>query len=278
MRRFLCKNLASSLLLVLAACNGGDLGLSTGGDQSGDLGGDGGGTPGGAGAVPLATAPYLALEIASGNLTPLASAPDLDDNAWTEERILFRRVSASGQDQFLMAVFELTQAQWLALGGSAVWSSVPTSVVGSAAIDDARPAFAVSYDDAQALVAGYQAARGVSLGVPTASQWAAAAGSATWAWGDDDERDTVDAFAAVRETTSPDRGAEPVGTRSATSGLYDLHGNVWEWTSPGEELRGGSWYDSLIQARSANGISASDVGFTSATRHALFGVRLILRP
>jgi Sulfatase-modifying factor enzyme 1 len=272
------KHLALLGFLLLAACNGGDLGLSTGGDQSGDLGGDGGGDGGTPPAVPLATSPYLALDLATGGITPLASAPDLDDATWRTSRMLFRRISPSGQEQFLLAVFEVTQAQWLALGGSDLWSSVPTSVVGSSAVADDRPAFALSHDDAAALAAGYQSARGVNLGLPTASQWAAAAGSGTWAWGEDSERTTVESFAAVRETTSPDRGAEPVGERDATGGLYDLHGNVWEWTSPGTELRGGSWYDSLAQARSANGISASEVGFTSATRHALFGVRLTLRP
>ena len=51
-----------------------------------------------------------------------------------------------------------------------------------------------------------------------------------------------------------------------------MAGNVWELTSLGS-LRGGSWHDTVFQARSANRLAIA-----STTPHALVGVRPILIP
>lgn len=262
--------IALTTLLVLAGCSG-DAGLSTdGGDASGDLAGEDG-------AIGLATSDYIVLDIGSGRLTALASAPDLSAAVNRTDRIVFRRV---GSD-LLIAVFEVTQAQWLALGGFATWSGIDTAVVGASATGDDLPAFALSYDEVSDTLSAYGSSSGVELDLPSNTEWRRAcdAGSSDFHWGNSLDRDVVRRYALTHDTNDGSIGPWAVGSAEPNGyGIYDIHGNVCELTAGGGSLRGGAWHQPTYAGRSGNTVDTNARGLVSHSEHALIGARLVLRP
>lgn len=123
----------------------------------------------------------------------------------------------------------------------------------------------VSWDDAQAYIAWLSAKTGRKYRLPTEAEWeyAARAGSSTryW-WGDEHGKGRANCTDCGVQWGG--KSASPVGSfKPNPYGLYDVHGNVWEWTAdcwnpsysgaPGDGtpwlrgdcisrvLRGGSW-------------------------------------
>jgi formylglycine-generating enzyme required for sulfatase activity len=123
----------------------------------------------------------------------------------------------------------------------------------------------VSWDDAQQYVSWLSAKTGKKYRLPTEAEWeyAARAGTATrfW-WGEAQEKGRANCADCGGQWGG--KSASPVGSFEANPyGLYDVHGNVWEWTedcwnpsysgAPGDGtprlrgdciarvLRGGSW-------------------------------------
>jgi len=178
---------------------------------------------------------------------------------------------------FYMGKYPVTQAQW-----EAVMGNNPSYFKGKN-----RPVEQISWDEANEFCQRLSKETGKSYGLPSEAQWeyACRAGTTTpFYFGE--TISTELANYGLGETTE-------VGKFPPNSfGLYDMHGNVWEWcadpwhtnyddapidgsiwTKGGEEpyrlLRGGSWANNPNRSRCAN-----RYGHSSGARYFNFGFRL----
>jgi formylglycine-generating enzyme required for sulfatase activity len=182
---------------------------------------------------------------------------------------------------FFMGKYEVTQAQWRKVMGD-----IPEAMKGldnKFKESDKQPAVMVSWNDAQEFVRKLNALNdGYTYRLPTEAEWefACRAGTTTeFAFGD-----SLSSARANFDGNAPYGGAAKGVVRQKTIavgsfrpnafGLYDMHGNVWEWCedwyhetyagaptdgsawlSGGEQksrvLRGGSWNDDAAYLRSA---------------------------
>lgn len=270
-----------SLVFAASGCNLPT--VSTGGSATDDLNDS----------LATGTAPYAVLDLADGSVSYLTAEPDVTGTAaYRDGKMVFRRVGR-GSREALVAVLELTQAQWRRIDPvrSEPWLDVPTTVVPSSAWGPTYPAYNLRADDLATALAAFRSSSGARLAIPTSEQWETAAGASTgYTWGATADRGHLVDQAVVRETALNDSriaagttqidagGPATAGSRSPSdAGIYDLHGNVWEWTDAGSTVRGGSWYDPAAIAR----IDA-DAGFAQGllpnVDHALIGARLVLIP
>ena len=207
---------------------------------------------------------------------------------------------------FYMGKHEVTREQWTAVMGSEPWAGKRLVLEGKD-----LPAIYVTWDDAQAFVSRLNAMEGSGrYRLPTEAEWeyAARGGSADafpgeanklgW-YADNSGRQVIDAQAAwsddhqTRLNALAANGARyyPVGSAAPNPfGLYDMHGNLWEWvadwygeypagpvvdprgpaTGETRSVRGGSWSLPKHFARSASrdkdppGHTAPALGFRVA--------------
>ncbi|NKB70323.1 MAG: SUMF1/EgtB/PvdO family nonheme iron enzyme [Candidatus Latescibacteria bacterium] len=135
---------------------------------------------------------------------------------------------------FWLGKFELTQGQWESVMETRPWEGQPS-------IDNApdNPAVFLSWEDMQQFVGRVSQARGDSLvRLPTEAEWEYACRAGTtsrWAHGASPTRLRDFAWYSRNAWDVGERFPHPVGTRAANPwGLFDMHGNVWEWV--------GDWY------------------------------------
>ncbi|MDP0500485.1 MAG: SUMF1/EgtB/PvdO family nonheme iron enzyme [Verrucomicrobiota bacterium JB022] len=177
-------------------------------------------------------------------------------------------------EPFFMGTTEVTQAQWRAVMGE----GVAVNDEGFAGPD--LPVHSVSWEQAKAFADKLSELEGHRYRLPTEAEWeyAARAGSKS-AFSSGPALDGTQAQVYDQER-NPANAPAPVGSFTPNAwGLYDLHGNVWEWTADWfgpyaseavenptgatqdsfsridlalKALRGGSWYDEADKARSAN--------------------------
>lgn len=179
---------------------------------------------------------------------------------------------------FLAGKFQTTQAQWEAVTGKA-----PSEHEG-----DELPVENVSWDDCQEflkILNELPAAKGSRLvfRLPTAEEWEfACRAGATGDYcrlpdGTEISEYTLDEVAWYSDDTGP----HPVGRKKPNAfGLFDMHGNVWEWTSSedGENNRiclGGSFFSTAETCKSSNRIGASPSDRYSARGFRIFAEKVV---
>ena len=190
---------------------------------------------------------------------------------------------------FWLGTYEVTQGEW-----EAVMGDNPSRYKG----DSRRPVETVSWYDVHEFIGKLNAAAGDSLyRLPSEAEWeyACRAGTSTrWSLGkeDGDDEGLLGKYAWYSGNNSP-FGTKAVGGKLPNGwGLYDMHGNVWEWVQdwygesyyndsprvdpPGPTsgssrvIRGGNVYSSAHFVRSVyRGYVSPDV------RHDGIGVRLV---
>ncbi|MBS1794308.1 MAG: formylglycine-generating enzyme family protein [Acidobacteria bacterium] len=222
------------------------------------------------------------VKIPAGSFT-MGSPPGEKDREDNENQ---HRVTI-GRD-FYLGKYEVTQAQW-----KAVMGSNPSIFKG-----DNLPVENVSWDDAQEFIKKLNAKGEGTYRLPTEAEWeyAARAGTTTaFSFGDSLSSEQAN-FDGNYPYGTASKGkylakTTPVGSYAPNGwGLYDMHGNVWEWcadwygdypdgsvadpTGPGSGSnrvnRGGSWRSHGRGLR-----SAYRYGYVPSDRYYILGFRLV---
>ena len=194
------------------------------------------------------------------------------------------RAAVTISTPFYLGVYEVTQVQWQTIMGN-----IPSKFKGRH-----NPVEQVSWDDAQEFIRRLNAKEGHNrYRLPTEAEWehAARAGtSAEYSFGDDES--ALGQYAWY--TDNAGQKTHPVGQKLPNPwGLYDMHGNVWEWVQdwygeyPASSVpdpagpssgvyrvdRGGCWLSTENPCR-----SASRGYFSADYRLPFIGFRLALSP
>ncbi|MFO1129020.1 MAG: bifunctional serine/threonine-protein kinase/formylglycine-generating enzyme family protein [Rhodospirillales bacterium] len=211
----------------------------------------------------------------------MMGAPPTDKDAEREEWPQ-RRVTID--HRFAIGRFEVTEAQWSACAGTGFCGrdkrkkSPPPSEV--------LPKAQVNFDDAQAFVLWLNSVTEGGYRLPTEAEWEYAARGGTtsrYPWGDDVGENHANCRACG--SASGNRAA-PVGSFAANGfGVFDMIGNLWEWTADcglrrsapegadapclSRVLRGGSWANSAQAVRVSQRLTS-----TATIRDTVVGFRV----
>ena len=218
----------------------------------------------------------------------MMGSPESEEDRLEEEGPVHRVTFAR---PFAVGVYEVTFDEWEACVAGGGGCEEPYDMRWGAG---SRPVITVSWEDAQAYVKWLSRKTGKEYRLLSEAEWeyVARAGTTTryW-WGDAIGRNRANCGHCGSRWDG--EKTAPVGSFSANPfGLYDVHGNAWEWVedcwndgyrgAPSDGsvwetgncgirvLRGGSWNDPPTNLRSANRIWGStgfrnyDAGFRVA--------------
>jgi len=142
-------------------------------------------------------------------------------------------------------------------------------------LTDNAPIIGISWEDATAYCKWLSEKTGDNYRLPTEKEWeyACRAGTKTeWSFGDDEKE--LEKYAWYDKNS--DSTTHIVGEKLPNPwGLYDMHGNVWEWCEDwynedkkSKIIRGGSWYRDASVTRSSlrNWLSPDDRSSNSGFR------------
>lgn len=187
---------------------------------------------------------------------------------------------------FLMAESEVTQGQWKAVMGTEPWKGKPNVTEGAN-----YPATFVGHEDTEEFCRRLSEKDGRTYRLPTEAEWeyACRAGTTTkYSFGDYESGLGQYGWFSANKSSNPHR----VKQKSPNPfGLYDMHGNVWEWCSDRyapyqaralldptvadkglfRVTRGGSWYDEAAVCR-----SATRSWLDPSYRNIILGFRVVL--
>ena len=161
----------------------------------------------------------------------LMGSPSDEDSRWFDEGPQHKVTLTRG---FYLGKHEVTQEQWHAVMGTAPWSGDANVKEGSN-----YPASHITWHNAQNFIAEMNNAASDSLyRLPTEAEWeyACRAGTTTsWSFGEDGSklRDHAWYWIVPGNVQAPpvvEDYPHAVGDKRPNPwGLYDMHGNVWEW-------------------------------------------------
>jgi formylglycine-generating enzyme required for sulfatase activity len=213
--------------------------------------------------------------------TFLMGSPETEEVKETSKAVALGRGREDDEHQhkvtitkaFYMQTTEVTQGQWKAVMGTEPWKGEDYIKEGAN-----YPATFVEWDDAVAFCKKLSEKEGKMYRLPTEAEWeyACRAGTkTTWSFGNDEK--VLGQYAWCDKNAAEivsEKYAHQVGLKKPNAfGLYDMHGNVFEWCHDyyGEDyykqslapdptgpvtgsfrvLRGGSWVNITRNARSA---------------------------
>ncbi len=129
---------------------------------------------------------------------------------------------------FFMGATEITQKQWADLMGTRPWQGQPAVTEG-----DNYPATYVNWYDATEFCRRLSATTGRTYRLPTEAEWeysCRAGTTTTWHFGDDVEGLDAHGWLDTNTTKIEKWYAHEVGKKKPNPfGLYDMHGNLFEW-------------------------------------------------